>query len=71
MKKDYTALDAEIILAITGEPVSSYAISSAALTQAKLLETTGTPWWRIVDRRMQALRHMGLIRYTREGWVKA
>jgi hypothetical protein len=73
MKNDYTALDAAIFSAITDKPVFFHVIAKAADEEAKAFATNEAPGWCVVDRRLQALRKSGLIRYSRkpEGWVIA
>ena len=75
-KPDYTALDAAILAVITAAPPATF---QAINTDRGVLEhssrlaaaTRDTPEWRMVDRRLQAMRKASRIRYQRkpEGWV--
>ena len=75
-KPDYTRLDAAILAAIqTAQPAifSAFAYSGAVKRHSQELDHTekNGESWRVVDRRLQALRKAGQIRYQRkpEGWV--
>lgn len=69
----YSALDAKIIGAIGGGRRGFGEVCAAARDEAKTLESSPgekAEGWRIVDRRLQALRKAGKIRYARNsGWV--
>jgi hypothetical protein len=72
MAHDYTELDEAIIEKVAKGPVGFTAISFFVAKQSGSLEKNDpAPAWRIVDRRLQALRKAGRIRYQRkpEGWV--
>lgn len=83
MKHDYSKLDAAILGQINGvAPVMFWALAHvmavaeeshkiANANNAGKAERLKTPPWRFVDRRLQALRKAGHIRYQRkpEGWV--
>ncbi len=85
MKNDYTALDTAILAAISaraGALSFSAMQTGAILDEAQKIadaENTGKMArekkraWRVIDRRLQALRKAGRIRYQRqpEGWVLA
>lgn len=87
MKHDYTKLDTAIIDCITaggGTPLTFTRLSylpsvRSASEQIEADSNVGkparlhTPAWRIVDRRLQALRKAGRIKYQRkpEGWLLA
>lgn len=73
--KDYTELDAAIVAQILAGCGSFTAMSSALADKAKPHCANGkspfgdTPTWRVVDRRLQALRKKGVISYSRTvGW---
>lgn len=84
-RHDYTALDAAILAAIRfddgvgklfhhiawAKAVAAASDAIAAVANEGKRGWNETPAWRIVDRRLQALRKAGLIRYQRkpEGWV--
>ena len=72
MAHDYTDLDAAIIERITAGCVGFTSLSCAVAKHSeKLASDDQAPAWRIVDRRLQALRKASRIRYQRkpEGWV--
>ena len=72
MAHDYTELDGAIIARVAEGRVTFTALSSAVSRHSEALaKTDPAPGWRIVDRRLQALRKAGRIRYQRkpEGWV--
>ncbi|PFH29083.1 hypothetical protein [Burkholderia sp. JKS000303] len=76
----YEKLDALILAAISEEPKKFASINVGQVrTESDLIgreesrphicgEVTG---WRIVDRRLQALRKAGHIKATGKGWVRA
>ena len=73
-KNDYTDLDAAILQVIgTKAPVTFEAIRPAVAKYSEPLASTTREnlTWRVVDRRLQALRKAGRIAYQRkpEGWV--
>ena len=72
MAHDYTKLDSAILANVADGPVdfTALSISVSGLSDA-LAASDQTPGWRIVDRRLQALRKAGRIRYRRNphGWV--
>lgn len=69
---DYTELDAAIVAQIKAGCVN-FAAMSAALQKAALPfvqnprdpRACPTPTWRVIDRRLQALRKRGAITYSR------
>jgi hypothetical protein len=76
----YEKLDALILNAIGGHPKPFSAIETGAVREESVrlakeetsARTRGAPVaWRIVDRRLQALRKAGKIRATTKGWVRA
>lgn len=72
MAHDYTELDGAIIARVAEGCVSfSALLTSVSKHSEALAKTDSAPGWRIVDRRLQALRKAGRIRYQRkpEGWV--
>jgi hypothetical protein len=72
MAHDYTALDGAIIDRVAKGCVGFTTLCGAVLKHAESLAAHDpAPPWRIVDRRLQALRKAGRIRYQRkpEGWV--
>lgn len=77
-KTDYTDLDAAITASIERrQPLGFSALCAVpgVLYHSKELAHTDlqNQAWRVVDRRLQALRKAGVIRYQRksEGWVRA
>lgn len=83
-KHDYTTLDAAIIRRITEAAPASFSevfsFNSDTMKEADALAAAdfeNSEAWRIVDRRLQALRKAGKIKYQRkskaavEGWVIA
>lgn len=73
-KTDYTELDGAILAAIKADaPVTFASITLAVRSTAEKLAHTERQGqaWRVVDRRLQALRKAGKIRYQHkpEGWV--
>lgn len=77
MATDYTALDAAILAAIgERQPALFSRLQTAEVRRRSVaLEHTRHDGeaWRVVDRRLQALRKAGRIRYQRgkaEGWVR-
>ena len=75
MKHDYTALDRAIIAYITAGKATFTGLTAAVAEHSDALaRDDAAPGWRIVDRRLQALRKAGQIRYKRGvfgGWVLA
>ena len=72
MAHDYTELDNAILARVAEGCVSFTALSGAVSKHSEALaKNDPAPGWRIVDRRLQALRKAGRIRYQRkpEGWV--
>ena len=67
----YDKLDAEIIKAIRRgtNTFTCISISGAVANEAhRLGELTGAAGWRIVDRRLQAMRKKGRIVYAKGAW---
>ncbi len=74
MKHDYTNLDDAILTVVASGPIAFHSLSCrVAAHSAGYAENDNAPAWRIVDRRLQALRKAGKIKYQRkpEGWVVA
>lgn len=81
LKHDYTALDAAIIQRITeAAPAKFEQVCATAMKEADALASVdfeSAESWRIIDRRLQALRKAGKIKFQRkskvsaEGWVIA
>lgn len=72
MAHDYTALDGAIIDRVAKGCVGFTTLCGAVAKHSESLAGNDkAPAWRIVDRRLQALRKAGRIRYQRkpEGWV--
>lgn len=77
----YEKLDAMILAEINSEPRSftslrgCRAVMAECERHAKEAGTTrsryGVDDWRVLDRRLQALRKSGAIKATRKGWVRA
>lgn len=70
-KNDYTELDKAILSKIANGPVTFPLIVNAVDLQTRPFVSFTSPGWRIVERRLQALRKAGKIKYQRkpEGWV--
>lgn len=67
----YDKLDAAIIKAIRRGACSFNRIVNnrdASLEAHLIGEQTGAPTWRIVDRRLQAMRKKGRIAYAKGAW---
>jgi hypothetical protein len=75
MKHDYTNLDDAILAVVaSGGPVAFHSLSCRVAAHSdEYAENDNAPGWRIVDRRLQALRKAGKIRHQHkpEGWVVA
>lgn len=76
MATDYSKLDAAILSAIEAKapvPFHVFAYSGTVASESAALAHTekNADAWRVVDRRLQAPRKAGRIRYQRkpEGWV--
>ena len=76
----YAALDALILAAIDETPKKFVSVNAGAVRQEseRLAREECRPTtrgevvgWRIVERRLQALRTAGKIRATSKGWMKA
>ena len=70
MKNDYTALDAAILERIKqGHTFASQIEGGAAAKEAGPFTTARMPEFRVIDRRLQALRKAGRIAYSHKaGW---
>lgn len=70
-KKDYTDLDKAIVAKISGGTITFTLICNAVDVQTRPFVSFTSPGWRVVGRRLQALRKAGKIKYQRkpEGWV--
>ena len=85
MKHDYTKLDSLMLARIAIQPPVKFTVlchNRAVSAESARIADEGnagkparlhTPQWRIVDRRLQALRKAGRIAYQRkpEGWLPA
>ena len=71
MKNDYTKLDAAIITQVAKGCIGFTALCNVVQQHSAVFAGDYTPPWRIVERRLQALRKAGRISYQRkpEGWV--
>lgn len=71
MKNDYTKLDAAIIAQVAKGCVGFTELCNVVEGHSKVFAGGYTPSWRIVVRRLQALRKSGRICYQKkpEGWV--
>lgn len=75
IKQDYTQLDAEL-LRLIGTGMSQFnalAVRCEALAQPHCVSYRGTcppPPWRVVDRRLQAMRKQGKLAFVSQkaGW---
>ena len=70
----YKHIDDLIIRRIeeTFEPVAFVSVCVCVRDEAdRLAALTGCESFRVVDRRLQALRKKGVIRYAKKGWVTA
>jgi hypothetical protein len=72
-KVDYANLDAAIVGAIKGGAIRLSTIQvPSVMTAAKAHATPVAPEWRIVDRRLQAMRKKGVLTYSSgAGWQVA
>lgn len=70
-KHDYTAFDAQLVALITGGMSSFASLASRQEEAAKpFCEGTKVETFRVVDRRLQALRKAGRIGHdTKRGWL--
>lgn len=65
---NYAEFDASLISHIRSGKTEAMALEIHLREQAKAIDP-GPNWWRVIDRRLQALRKRGLIEYTRKtGW---
>lgn len=71
IKNDYTELDKAILAKVAEGPVTFTLICNAVEVQTRPFVSYKFAGWRVVDRRLQALRKAGKIKYQRqpEGWV--
>ena len=70
----YNELDSKILTKISGHPTpfSSLYVKDVAEECIRLATEENKPEpFRILDRRLQALRKAGMIRSTTKGWVRA
>jgi hypothetical protein len=72
-RHDYTELDAAIVAALKDGPAKFAQIFDRPTVASSLapiaeLEPSTEPW-RVVDRRLQALRRFGTVKHTPKGWV--
>ncbi|AOY93794.1 hypothetical protein BKK79_20180 [Cupriavidus sp. USMAA2-4] len=82
-KTKYEKLDALIIAAIVGSPIDFGSIYQRDVKKEceriadeenkarGLSRWHEIPGWRVLDRRLQAMRKAGKIRHTGKGWVPA
>jgi len=70
-KNDYTELDKAILAKVAEGSVTFTIICNAVDVQTRPFVCFTSPGWRVVGRRLQALRKAGKIKYQRkpEGWV--
>lgn len=73
VKNDYSRLDAAILERIqAGHTFASQIEGGDAATEARKFASAKMPEFRIIDRRLQALRKAGLIAYSHKlGWARA
>lgn len=80
MSIDYTKLDAAILNKIGGPPKQFYLINVRDVAEecerisneiGKSRSCFGVPPFRILERRLQALRKAGKIQSTSKGWIRA
>lgn len=73
MSEKYAQLDSMVLQAITADPSRFAEIYTGVIAEEcrrlAFLETGKEPF-RVMDRRLQALRKSGKIKSTRNGWVK-
>lgn len=69
--KDFRALDAAIIAAITGGDVQFSKIRAAVWRAAAPHGNRNGELYRVIDGRLQALRRAGWIRYASRKWSVA
>ena len=63
----FTAFDEKMLALIKGGTGTAASLTSALLDEAKSLTTTVGEEFRVVDRRLQALRKKGAITWVRRG----
>jgi hypothetical protein len=72
MKHDYTTFDAKLLELIRAGTVTATALTNALEPDCKQFEKTTAPFpcpaYRVVDKRLQALRKAGKVRYGRNDW---
>lgn len=64
---DYTEFDKKMLACIVAGPATAAALSTAMDAEAKPLMKRPGEEFRVVDRRLQALRKLGVIAWTRSG----
>jgi hypothetical protein len=71
VKHDYSALDAAILARINrGHTFASDIEGGLVWQEARSFTSQNTPMFRIIDRRLQALRKAGRIAYSHKtGWA--
>lgn len=65
--RDYTEFDKKLLELLDNGTNTAAALTKALDAQAKLLMSQPGDEFRVVDRRLQALRKKGLISWTRRG----
>ncbi len=65
--RDYTDFDKKMLSLIEGGKNTAAALTAALDGEAKLLTSLPKEEFRVVDRRLQALRKKGLIAWERRG----
>ena len=76
MKNDYTAFDKEIMIQISFGRTKAFQLDSVSSGLREMSRPFRTrdrfgdlcPEFRVIDRRLQALRKKGLIRFNGKGW---
>lgn len=73
MKNDYSQLDAAILERIqNGHTFASQIEGGEAAAEARKFASAKMPEFRVIDRRLQAMRKTGLIAYSHKlGWARA
>jgi hypothetical protein len=72
-QEDFKVLDEQILKRVGADPIKFVAIYGGAVQEeCRRLQgkSSHIEAFRFCDRRLQALRKAGVIRYTRDGWVK-
>ena len=67
----YDELDAAILVQIDAGNGKFTSLCASVDDKARQHINANTEKWRVVDRRLQAMRKSGKIKYLRTGWVVA